>query len=110
MGSHVELHMLLGSMEKCKNISGFMMNIIDGKISPLLEPFSLYEYHEQIKEEMLRRGYNHNSEINKVTVQRVLKNYRQYELMKVNRSHSVEELMKRCPECRRRFENEMLYG
>lgn len=54
MGEHVELHMLVGCINKGRSIQGY----ID---KGLCEPHNIVMRHEQLVEEMLLRGYNHKS-------------------------------------------------
>lgn len=99
LGEHNELH---------KHRHNFVKHHkIDGRISPivLIEPTSMKTRHDQLVDEMLRRGYNHESP---------------YELpdlsylpdvqvnAKVNIEHNLHDLMNRCPQCRQLIkENEM---
>lgn len=55
LGEHVEIHMLAGTLRK-KNIRGFLEK-------RLLEPSSIVSRHDSLVEEMLKRGYSHNSPI-----------------------------------------------
>ena len=57
LGEHLEHHMLIGSIKNGKKIKGYIDN-------NLLEPLSLFNRHEQLVQEMLRRGYSHNSQLN----------------------------------------------
>ena len=88
MGEHVELHMLVGSLNKGKSVKGFVR---DG----LIEVHSARDRHEQLAVEMLRRGYNHKSP---------LPEFDSFIAGSVNVSDNIEELKKRCTECRERIE------
>lgn len=96
MGEHVEIHMLIGTMKKRKSINGFIKN-------NLLEIDSIFDRHEQLSKEMLKRGYNHKSEIDKIRLNEIKKQYKEYQDIKVDRAKSLEELLSRCPECRENF-------
>jgi hypothetical protein len=48
--------MIIGTLKKKKSIAGYVRN-------NLLEPLSLLERHEELKNEMVRRGLKHKSEI-----------------------------------------------
>ena len=50
LGEHVELHMLLGSLRRGKNIDGFLA----GK---LVDPRRMFRRHGELVLEMERRGY-----------------------------------------------------
>jgi hypothetical protein len=88
MGEHVELHMLVGSLNKGKSVKGFVR---DG----LIEVQSVRDRHEQLASEMTRRGYNHQSP---------LPEFNSFIAGSVNVSDNIEELKKRCTECRERIE------
>lgn len=89
LGEHCEHHMFLGSLLKGKSIDGF---INDG----LVEVHTLDVRHEEIAQEMLRRGYNHKSPLPEGTAD-VL-----YEAGRVDPKRSLEDLANRCEECRER--------
>lgn len=54
LGEHVELHMLLGSLRRGKNIEGFLSG-------GLVDPQRIFFRHEELVAEMTRRGFKHNS-------------------------------------------------
>jgi len=83
LGEHVELHMLVGSLTKGKNIQGF---IKDG----LVELHSIKSRHAILVDEMTRRGYNHKSE---------LPNFIELKLGKVDVQRNEIDLKTRCKEC-----------
>jgi hypothetical protein len=56
LGEHVEHHMFIGSINKGKNIDGFIKN-------NLLEPLSLESRHAELVLEMESRRINHKSEL-----------------------------------------------
>jgi len=95
MGEHVEIHMLIGSMRRGKSIKGFIDN-------GLLEISSVYKRHSDLVSEMIKRGYNHKSELNELEVKQLISKYKQYENIKVNRKTSYNELIGRCNECKER--------
>lgn len=90
MGEHVELHMLVGSLNKGRSVKGF---IRDG----LIEVQSVKDRHEQLVVEMTRRGYNHKSP---------LPDFNSFIAGSVNISDNIEELKKRCTDCKDRIKNE----
>ena len=51
---------------------------------------------------MIKRGYNHKSDIDELEVKQLISKYKQYEDMKVNRKKSYDELIGRCNECKER--------
>ena len=93
LGEHVELHMLIGSLKKRKNLGGFFKN-------NCLEPRSIYNRHLEISNEMINRGYNHKSdiELNECLCVLNLPNYQQY--WEIDKEKSLKMLLDRCPECK----------
>lgn len=89
LGEHVELHMLVGAINKKKSITGFLSN-------SLVEVHTIRARHEELLQEMNRRGYKHKSE---------LPFFEEYEAGKVNKEENLKDLCNRCPECKKRFEN-----
>ena len=90
MGEHVELHMLVGSLNKGKSVKGFVRG-------GLIEVQSVRDRHEQLASEMTRRGYNHKSP---------LPEFNSFIAGSVNVADNIEELKKRCTECKERIEHE----
>ena len=91
LGEHVEHHMFVGSINKGIGIKGYINN-------NLLEPKSLYYRHSLLVSEMIARGYNHKSRLPKV----VMENVEPYEDHLINEQDAKEELLNRCPECKKR--------
>jgi hypothetical protein len=84
LGEHVELHMLVGTIRHGISIDGY----VD---AGLVETHNIAKRHEQLVEEMERRGYNHKSELAySDTLHRG----------RVPRRASRAELLRRCPNCR----------
>jgi hypothetical protein len=93
LGEHVEHHMFVGTINKEIGVSGYLAD-------NLLEPLSLYTRHNELVEEMKIRGYNHKSPLPSVvdgilTVEQLA--------VKIDRPASLAELLRRCPECRKRY-------
>ena len=96
LGQHVECHMILGSMRKGKNLSGYK-NIIFPKY--------VYVEHLLVAGEMLRRGYNHRSEIDVGEVDELAKFYFDFpELTDKHISNNKRELSRRCLVCRQKLD------
>ena len=87
LGEHVEHHMFVASIIKGRSINGY---IKDG----LIEVHTLFERHDELVKEMIRRGYNHASPLSYV---------RLYKSGKVNRDSNLVELARRCEACRERI-------
>jgi len=95
LGEHVETHMLLGTLKRKKSISGYIKN-------KLIQPLSIKERHDKLSKELNRRGYNHRSELD--FSNDIIKYLKEEELnFKVNSENSLNELITRCPECRKNF-------
>ena len=89
LGEHVEIHMFIGTLCRGKTVKGYLKK-------GLVEVHSLYARHEELVEEMKRRGYSHSSDIDE-------KWKSAEKLGDVDRRKSLEELLKRCPRCKRRY-------
>lgn len=92
LGEHVEHHMFVGSINKGIDVSGY---IRDG----LLNINTLHERHEEIVQEMLRRGYNHKSPLPEIDQRQLL---RYVDLIPCIPSEisNLQELARRCTTCR----------
>ncbi len=84
LGEHVEIHMAVASLRLGKSLDGFIAK-------GLLELSSLRKRHDELAEEMVRRGYRHASPLGRVPRRRE---------GKVDRRRSAAELAARCPDCR----------
>ena len=92
LGEHVEIHMFIGTLSRGKTVKGYLEK-------GLLEVHNLYSRHEELVEEMKRRGYNHRSGVDE-------KWKSAEKLGVVDREKSLEELLRRCSRCRRRYSEE----
>lgn len=95
-GEHVEMHMFLGSLKKGKKIDGFLNN-------NLFQPRMLFKRHEDLKEEMIRRGYNHKSDMCFTECMCVLDLPQEKQYWEVDKDAALKDLLSRCPECRKRY-------
>lgn len=89
-GEHVEHHMLAGTLLRGRSVNGYLRK-------GLLEVMTLFERHDELVAEMLRRGYNHQS-----PMPEELREYL-YPAGHVDRPNSLSELYHRCPRCRARI-------
>lgn len=95
LGEHVELHMFVGTLNKGVSVQGYLE---DG----LLEPISLYERHDALVAEILRRGYHHNSPLPSL-VNSLATIFSQSQLrVRIPEERSLRELASRCPDCEAR--------
>lgn len=91
LGEHVELHMLLGSMRRGRNIDGFLAG-------RLVDPRFVFQRHEQLVREMERRGYRHASPMDEQACLEVARRYSGPQ-QGIDIRGNAEELRRRCPEC-----------
>lgn len=88
-GEHAECHMFVGTINKNISIQGY----ID---KGLLEVHNLVSRHEELSQELTRRNYNHKSP---------LPLFESWYEGSVDSDANIKELARRCPECRKRIEN-----
>ena len=100
LGEHVELHMFVGTIKRKKRLSGYIKN-------NLLQFSAIHGRHQQLIEEMERRGYKHKSPITLTELDEYFSNYsNEIQLFVIDKEESLKELLKRCKECRMRCQNE----
>lgn len=87
LGEHVELHMLVGSINKRKSIDGFVSK-------GLVQLDAIEERHEELVVEMRRRGYAHRSPLPVFDVSGLPS------ASSVDRRVNQTELARRCERCR----------
>ena len=85
----MKIHMFVGAISHGKSVKGYLKK-------GLLEVQSLYARHEELVEEMKRRGYRHCSDVDE-------KWRSAEERGHVDRKKSREELLKRCSRCKCRY-------
>ena len=56
LGEHVEMHMFVGTIKKGRKIDGYIKN-------GLVDTDKIKKRHDDLAEEMIRRGFNHASEL-----------------------------------------------
>jgi len=96
LGEHNEIHKHRHNFEKHHSIAG--------RISPiaLIEPESMKKRHDELAEEMLRRGYNHQSPYEQPDLSYYPDEQR---YAKVDLDYNIQDLMTRCDDCRERIMN-----
>lgn len=93
LGEHGELHKFLHCW--CKR------HRIDGRIAGnAMEPLSYKARHDELAEEMLRRGFKHESPLEQPDFSYLPSEQREY---RVDRQESLKLLRKRCPACAARM-------
>tara|TARA_R110002110_G_scaffold78341_14_gene205585 strand:- start:1877 stop:2200 length:324 start_codon:yes stop_codon:yes gene_type:complete len=89
LGEHVELHMLVGTINKGTSVGGYVKG-------GLVEVHNVKSRHTQLVTEMTKRGYNHQSPLPK---------FNSFAAGVVSVKDNVKELKKRCTDCRERIKN-----
>ena len=89
LGEHVEMHMLVGTLQKGISVQGYIDN-------QLVELEHIRARHQELVEEMIERGYNHKSP---------LPDYPEVSGGIVDREENLRDLANRCPDCRARIED-----
>jgi len=84
LGEHVELHMLVGSLNRGKRIDGFLEQ-------GLVELRSIRRRHAELVAEMQRRGFRHQSP---------LPDFGRRRAGNVDPAANLKELARRCAACR----------
>jgi hypothetical protein len=92
LGEHRELHTFVGTLKKGISIDGYIRN-------NCLELPSIILRHEELVEEMKSRGWNHYSPLEVPPLDK----YEQHLDFRINREASLVDLLGRCPDCRRRY-------
>ena len=86
LGEHVELHMMVSTIRNGLRLGGYVKN-------NLIEASSIGSRHSALVFEMRRRGYDHKSPIR----------YDSHKVIgKIDRPAALQELLRRCPDCRQR--------
>ena len=83
LGEHLELHMFVGTIKKGVSLEGYVN-------AGLVETSSIAFRHEQLVQEMEKRGYKHGSPLTYVDL---------LDQGEVSRALAREELLKRCAAC-----------
>ena len=89
LGEHVETHMLFGTIKKGTSIKGYLEK-------GLLETHNIQKRHNELVEEMIRRGYKHNTILECCYPESGC----------IDIEQNIKELYRRCPDCRERIINE----
>ena len=96
LGEHVELHMWIGHLKRKRGIDGYVRE-------NCIEMLSIYDRHEDLSQEMIRRGYRHKSPISLDDTSCVY-NYDQHQRdVKVDQEKALKLLFEKCSECEERF-------
>ena len=89
LGEHVEIHMFIGTLNRKKSVKGYLQK-------GLLEIHNLHSRHNELVEEMKRRGYRHHSEVEEKWKTVNMLGF-------IDRKQNLEELINRCSKCKTRY-------
>lgn len=87
LGEHVETHMIVGSLNRGKDLRGFYAK-------GLIDTSRLQGRHDALVYEMLKRGFNHTSDLD---------DFMDPEQGSIT-DGALDDLIQRCPLCRHRYE------
>jgi hypothetical protein len=85
LGEHLEMHMFAGSYKKGIRLYGYIRN-------GLVETGNIEKRHNELVEEMIRRGFNHQSPLH---LPRIVSDG------KIDIDENLKELAQRCLKCRK---------
>lgn len=94
VAEHLECHMFCGTLRKGISVKGYLE-------SGCLETVSLDSRHQELADEMLRRGGRHLTPFAPAISQRELS---EWPSVTIDRGKSLDLLISRCPECKERME------
>lgn len=97
-GEHLEMHMFLGTLKQGKKIDGYLKN-------NLFQPRFLIQRHKDLKDEMIKRGYNHKSPMTYNDCMCILDLPIEQQYWEVDKNKALGDLLSRCPECQIRYKN-----
>ena len=93
LGEHFEMHMFVGAINKGASMNEYinkgLVNIMD-----------IPKRHEQLSEELISRGMNHNSPLPTLYPSK----YERIFARGVNVTQNIKELQKRCSKCKTKIE------
>lgn len=100
LGEHYEIHMIIGAVTKGKNLAGYIEK-------GLIFPWSLYTRHCELAEEMVARGYKHNSNLEKNTIVAIWREsgweWYRWPCTEGEKEKIIKDLHGRCSLCRNKY-------
>jgi len=94
LGEHNEHHLMVSSIQRKHSFAGYIRN-------NCIEPESLKARHNALVFEMEKRGYNHKSPLPAHDISYMPAEHRNYKVQVVS---SLVDLIHRCPECRKHYD------
>ena len=86
LGEHAEIHMFVWNIDRKRSVKGYLDK-------GLLETHNLYTRHAELAQELRRRGYKHNSELD-------AKWKRAEKAGSIDKKRNLEDLVSRCAKSR----------
>lgn len=96
-GEHLEMHMFLGTLKKRKKINGYLKN-------NLFQPRYLYQRHKELADEMIERGYDHQSPLYELDCVPILNLTNEQQYWEIDKETALKDLLDRCPVCQKNEE------
>ena len=100
LGEHNEIHKHKHNFVKHHSIAK--------RISPVvqIEPDNMEKRHNELVDEMIKRGYNHNSpySLPDLSYLKLIERF-----AKIDINNSIIDLINRCPECAKRINEKVIY-
>ena len=90
LGEHKEIHQLIGAINKKFKLDGYVKN-------NCIEITNIRQRHDELVIEMLKRNYNHKSEIKEYDCGYLDEKIVKY---KIDKEKSLEDLLCRCKKCK----------
>lgn len=90
LGEHGEIHKHRHNFVKQHKITKRIFPVVQ------IEPSSMKQRHDELADEMIRRGYNHESPYEQPDLSHLWEGERN---AKVDRNISISDLINRCPQC-----------
>ena len=98
LGEHGEIHKHRHNFVKKHRITNRIFPIVQ------IEPSSMEKRHDELVEEMIRRGFNHQSPFEQPDISYLPLDQQN---AKVDIENSIRDLKTRCPECAKNIKNKL---
>ena len=96
LGEHVECHMFRSALHNNQKLEKFVLN-------NLFQPLDIKTRHDMLAAEMKKRNYKHNSPMKPINHNIFFNLPIELIISKVNIQMSINDLIGRCEECRKRY-------
>jgi len=89
LGEHQEMHSFRGTIKKGTSLKGYIEK-------GLVEVHNIKSRHDELANEMIKRGYNHKTPLEEFNCQKI---------GVVDSQKNILDLIERCDECKKRIES-----